>query len=519
MKSASTRNSTRITVLFALVITLSVPGILVLLQALASTPYAFFEDLRTTVLPGYLFNTFCVAFTALITAFFIGGAPAYFTHAYDFNGRRFVIFAQLLPLTLPAYILCGIFLEASPSPFFETKWALGQCIGLATAPWAFMLIRLALSSIPGRLIEAAKTLGPSGAWIRLRKIHLPLLAAPLFAIGALISLEAINDFEATSRVGVTTLSLGIYQHWSALQNSSLAAALAVLQIVLVVLFALPVAWIFVRRSWPAPSSSPAATIPRRLIGIRSVFLFCLCTLATAPGFWIPFTLCVHWAEKKLGGMRLATLNSDILSSLLTTCSVTLICLGVALAVSYCSEIGEKSSWRERSVWLLALNRAVPSLLFAFAILALHRPGTSQGWFSFIQNTRLGIVIALAARFVPLFILPLMDTLSRLPISTVDSARTLGCSRRAAFSRVVLPQLRPVLNVGVILVFIESSKELTTTLLLQPLGYHSLPLRIFAYTGVNQTQDAALWILVSILISLYPIWILSKSLSEKGIYHA
>jgi iron(III) transport system permease protein len=117
------------------------------------------------------------------------------------------------------------------------------------------------------------------------------------------------------------------------------------------------------------------------------------------------------------------------------------------------------------------------------------------------------------------LLPVAETMTRIPQSLNDSALNLGLSRGKAFWRALFPQLKFAVAAGAILVFLQSTNELTVSLLLQPIGYGSLPLRIFYYSVNQLTRDASIWVLCSVVVCIYPVWALSSFLDSGRGYHA
>jgi ABC-type glycerol-3-phosphate transport system permease component len=154
-----------ILLLLALVVVVSAPGLYILGLGTVQFSPAWWTHLAETVLPQYLVDSLLVTGGATLVALVLGGLPAWLTFRHVFPGRAWCVFTQLLPLTLPAYVAAGLYMEAFTADFFYSRWALVMELGAAAAPLVFMFLRLALARLPANLFDTAASLGngPPGA--------------------------------------------------------------------------------------------------------------------------------------------------------------------------------------------------------------------------------------------------------------------------------------------------------------------------------------------------------------------
>ena len=68
--------------------------------------------------------------------------------------------------------------------------------------------------------------------------------------------------------------------------------------------------------------------------------------------------------------------------------------------------------------------------------------------------------------------------------------------------------------GLLLVFIESMKELPATLLLRPFNFETLATWVFQYVSDEQLEYAAPAALVLVLVGLIPLIMLNRSLERQ-----
>lgn len=121
-------------------------------------------------------------------------------------------------------------------------------------------------------------------------------------------------------------------------------------------------------------------------------------------------------------------------------TVTAACLAVGVSLAW---LTVRTDLRGRRFWAVvaALPLAVPSYVAAFAWLSLW-PGLAGFW---------GSTVVLIGTSYPYVLLPVAASLHRLDPAGEQVARSLGLSAWQAFRRVTLPQLRPALAAGGLLV--------------------------------------------------------------------
>lgn len=481
------------------------PAFLVVLHGVLSFSPSWAMHLATTVLPGYLYATGLTFVVGAGVAGIIGGLGAALTHGYDFWGRRLAVFSQLLPLTMPAYVTASIWAELRDGSIF----ALGVVHGAAASPLVFILIRLGLARIPDGLRAAAATLG-SGIQRRILLVYLPLLTVAGLACFLLVAAAVFGDEAAARRLGVTTLAVGLLDQWQVMQREDLATLLTLILSLLASLCLLPICRWIVKN--PRMIAAESKSSRRAMVGWRGVALLLLCLILAMPGFFVPLSICLIWSSVRLHRIDLSPVFEDMLSTLLTSVATMAIVVAFTFALMALAQPGAKARRWEAALWIPSLSYLIPSLVFALAWLQF---GSWMGWDG---ASRWMIVTAASVRFFPLALLPAVAALAALPEQWLDSARTLGETRFGTFRRVIIPVVWPTIAAGGLLVFVESVKELTLSQLLQPFGYRALSLRIGALTTIHLIRDAAVWVIVSTLISVIPVWILTSALEpEEGWY--
>jgi len=187
----------------------------------------------------------------------------------------------------------------------------------------------------------------------------------------------------------------------------------------------------------------------------------------------------------------------LLRSLGLAAVVTAACLAVGVALAWLSV---RSDLPGRRVWavVVALPLAVPTYVAAFAWLSLW-PGLAGFW---------GAAIVLTACSYPYVLLPVAASLRRLDPAGEEVARSLGLSSWQAFRRVTLPQLRPALAAGGLIVALY---------VLSDFGAVSI-MRFDAFTRVIYTSyqssfdrtPAAVLGLLLVAVTVVLVWLESRT---------
>ncbi|MCW2668017.1 MAG: iron transporter permease, partial [Frankiales bacterium] len=182
--------------------------------------------------------------------------------------------------------------------------------------------------------------------------------------------------------------------------------------------------------------------------------------------------------------------------------VTTVCLVVGTALAWLTVRSDLPLRRVLTV-LAALPLAVPTYVAAFA------------WISFVPSMAgfWGAALVLSACCYPYVLLPVAAALRRLDPSTEEVARSLGLTPWQAFRRATLPQLRPALAAGGLLVALY---------VLSDFGAVSV-MRFDAFTRVIYTSyrssfdrtPAAVLGLLLVAVTVLVVWAEGRSRGAAG----
>ncbi|HVS13802.1 MAG TPA: iron ABC transporter permease [Thermoanaerobaculia bacterium] len=220
-------------------------------------------------------------------------------------------------------------------------------------------------------------------------------------------------------------------------------------------------------------------------------------------------LLVRSAEVGPAGWLALTTATATLELIVRTLALAtgVVALSLALAVPLAWLVARTDlPWRR--FWMLtgALPLVFPSYVSAFALVAVLGPrGHLQQWLEPLGVERLpglaygytGALLALALFTFPYLFLLLVAALGNLDSSLEESSIALGVGRWATFRRVVLPQLRPALYGGSILIALYTLADFGAVSIVR---YDTFTVSIYsAYRGLLDRGTAA--VLATVLVAL------------------
>lgn len=181
----------------------------------------------------------------------------------------------------------------------------------------------------------------------------------------------------------------------------------------------------------------------------------------------------------------------------------------------------------RRFWLIAttLPLAVPDYVGCFALIAAFGPKGSllqllleplgvqelpeiYGWF--------GAILAITLFTYPYLLLSVQAGLQRIDPALEEAARSLGYSQRSTFFRIILPQLRPSLVAGGLLVAMYALQDFSATTLMRFDAFTRVIFLQYRYTfDRNQAAVLALMLVGLVLLLLW----LEYKVRSRAVYYS
>lgn len=476
--------------------------------------------LRAHVLPQALLETTLLLLGVTAASIALGGSLGWLVGRCRFPGQRWLRWALLLPAALPTYVLAfawvGLSEYAAPLPSWlrsTAGWSLPTVQGLPGAifvltlafyPYTYLLVRQHAAHWPASLDEAGRLLG-LGTRERAWRIAVPLLLPALALGGSLAAMETLAEFGAVATLGVSSLTTTVYKSWYGLFNLPLAAQLASLVVLFLIGLALLEASL---RRRQRGSDAGRALPPRTLRGWRAAAATAGCLLVLGLALLAPLAQLLAWSWQS-GRTALA----DSLPALWSTATLGTLAASVLLLLGGSLALLERRQrsdpWLGRLAALATSGYAMPGTLLAVAVLLLLTPLEPWSGMALASGT-FALLLAYSARFLRMAQAPLAAHLVGLRDSVPEAARTLGLPRRARLRQLYLPLLAGPAGAAWLLLFTELTKELPATLILRPLEWDTLAIRIWSYTSEGLWAEAAAPALLLVALSVLPAALLLRA---------
>lgn len=484
--------------------------------------------------------------TSVIAAFW-GIATAWVTTACDFPFRRLLTAALVLPLAIPGYLAAyafGEFLDYTgpvqtglravfgfrsiKEYWFPDIRSMGGAVLVLSSvlyPYVFLSCR-AMFLMQGRAAaDVARTLGARPLKVFFR-VQLPM-ARPAIAVGlSLVMMESLNDIGTVEYLGVNTLTFAIYDSW--LNRGSLAGAAQLACLLLLAAAGLIAVERMARRRQRFASGRTTTVvhdaIRLKLAGGKSALAILVCLVPVLLGFVIPLAVLGTYAVRRLDHIFDHHLIDALMTSIVVSGLTALFAVSLGFLLSHAGR-----SARSRIVGvsgrLAALGYGVPGtvvglgVLLPFAAFDNVLDGTMRSLFGWstgllLTGTGFAIVYALTVRFLTMAEGAIESGLQKLSPNLDMAARTLGRTRFQALISVLLPNLRPAILTAGLLVFIESLKELSATILLRPFNFNTLATLVYEDASRSKVEDASVGAIIIILAGLIPALLVSRSLDRS-----
>jgi len=194
----------------------------------------------------------------------------------------------------------------------------------------------------------------------------------------------------------------------------------------------------------------------------------------------------------------------LVDTLTLATAVTIAAVAISLPLAW---LTTRTDLPGRRVWvvLTALPLAIPTYVGAFAMIgALGPRGIVQGWLEPLGVDRLPSIYGFGGAFVvltlftyPYVLLTVRAGYRRLDPSLEEASRTLGSGSFATFVRVVVPQLRPSIAAGALLVALYVLSDFGAVSMLR---YDTLTRALYVQYrgGLNRNTAAVLGLVLVVL---------------------
>jgi iron(III) transport system permease protein len=531
-------------------VTLSLIALLVALPVLIVGSRIFlpshgvWEHLAGTVLGTYLANTLTLALGTAGGVLVIGVGTAWLVTMCRFPGQRWLEWALLLPMAMPAYVMAYVYTDllqfvgplqtalretfgwSRHDYWFPNIRSLGGAVAVLSFvlyPYVYLLARAAFLEQSVCVLEVARTLG-AGPWRSFARVALPL-ARPAIAAGlALSMMEVLADFGTVQYFAVDTFTTGIYRTWFAMGEPVAAAQLA--SVLMLFVMALVVMERYSRgRARYFHSTGRYRALPSyRLRGLRGALALLACLLPLALGFIIPLAALARMAVAE-GDSLFGPTFMNLASNSFTLAGITaLLAVGLASLMAYGLRL-RPTPWLKGAARVAAMGYAVPGSVIAVGILipaarldnaldSFMRAefGISTGLL--LSGTVAALVYAYLVRFLAVSFNTVEASLGKIRPSMDQAARVLGHTPGGTLVRVHMPIMKGSLLTAGLLVFVDVMKELPATMIVRPFNFDTLAVRVYTLASDERLGEASTSALIIVLVGIIPVVMLSRAITKS-----
>lgn len=469
--------------------------------------------LWNTRIPELLWNTGALALSVSIGTLLLGVSLAWFVVRYEFPGRSVWEWALVLPLAMPTYVLAYIYtyLLGTGGPFEQAwQWVAGPearifsphsfagatlVMTLDTFPFVYLLTRAALLNFNVSYEEVARACGISriGVWLR---VTLPLLRPAIVAGLSLVVLYVVSDFGAVSLLRYQTFTYAVYQQVTGRYDQTAGAVLSLLLVLFALIFLLAERWFRQRSRFYQTTGRYRAPARKTGGALGTLLITGYLGLVLGASFGLPALLLLQWtvsatAEGAVDARFFGFIwNSVLLSGVAATAAVL---LGMPLAYL-------ASRWPSK-LNVLCFQAAyagyvLPGPVGALAILVLVSR-LAPFWY----GTVLVLIFAYIVHFLPAGLQTMEPALQQVTPNLEEAARSLGLTPLGTLRRVTLPLARGGFIAAWVLMFLQCMKELPATLLLRPVGFDTLAVRVWLEASEEYFQLAAPAALLIVIMAM------------------
>ncbi len=447
-------------------------------------------------------NTVRIVLASTALCCVLGAGAAWLTERTALPLRR--VWTPLLaaPLAVPAFVAGYGWVSLTPA--VQSFAGATLVVSLAYYPLVYLPVAAALRGMDPALEETARSLG-YGPWRVFFRVVLPQLRPALGGGALIVALHLLAEFGAFELLRFQTFTTAIYTEYESSFNGPAANMLASILVILSLVLLLGELRLRGHGRFSRLGPGSARTLPRVRLGRAAPVALGAVGALLAAALGVPIGSLVYWltvgssAAFPLGSLVTAA-GTSLGLGLAAAVVTTVLALPVALLVE--RHRGKLATGIERSTYVA---HALPGIVIALALVLV----TIKLVPGLYQTTPL-LIAGYAILFLPMAMVGVRSALAQASPQLTEAARSLGHRPSAVLRRVTLPVITPGLGASAALVFMLAATELTTTLLLAPIGVDTLATRVWAETSTYAYAAAAPYAALMIVIAAPAVYLMTRS---------
>jgi iron(III) transport system permease protein len=344
------------------------------------------------------------------------------------------------------------------------------------------------------------------------RICIPM-ALPGIAAGlALALMETLNDYGVADFFGLQTLTVGVFQYISVINDIPSAYLLSlVVLLLMLVLYAFEIK-MRGKKSFHNSSYEHIQWSRYQLGYIKTILVLCFVSVPIIFGYVIPVVFTLFLIIKNFVLIDFRNYFSSLSNSIILGIFVAMGCICLSIFINYISRFS-KSTWFNFYKKLINMGYALPGVVIALGVLVfinlfdLYSP-------ILLSTSIFGLILALIIRLISISNNSLQSGLDKIGKSIDDASRLIGRRPSTTYFRIIIPQIKLSILAGFFLVLVDTIKELPITLLLRPFNFNTLATSLYEYSSNEMFELGSLHALTIILFLSAAIYVFDSFLEKR-----
>ncbi|WP_025264361.1 ABC transporter permease [Wolbachia endosymbiont of Onchocerca volvulus] len=485
----------------------------------------------STLFPEYILNTLILIIGVGSVSFIFGVVPAWLTTFFSFPGSRLFEVALFFPTSIPGYIVSFVYVNTlefsgpiqsllreifhwnKGDYWFPEIKSLGGGIlvmGFSLYPYVYILVRSNLKNVSNS-VTIASTLGVSSLQ-SLFSIIIPSISPSIIGGLFLVLMEVITDFGTPQFLAIDTFTTGVYRTWFLLHDKYSATILAIAELTFIIVLTTIKKILQKRRISYSTINTNADYHNKRSISgtLPLIFAYIICVLPILIGFIFPIIPLIYWSIENRFLIYESKFYNIIANSFSLSFITALISINIAIMIGYTAR---KNRVINSIACLISLGYAIPNAIIAISIIIFLSKISSFATQYIKEISLVGTIGALIYsylfRFFAISFRAIESGLKKTPNEIEWTAHAMGHGPISTCLNIHIPLIKKSIISGFLLVFMDTIKELTATLIIRPFNFETISTRIFELVSDERYREAAPFSLMIVIIGLISIIILFK----------
>ncbi|BET35389.1 hypothetical protein wScaTNS_06020 [Wolbachia pipientis] len=317
-------------------------------------------------------------------------------------------------------------------------------------------------------------------------------------------MEVITDFGTPQFLAIDTFTTGIYRTWFLLHDKYSTTVLAVAELIFVATLIVIEKKLQKREiSYSSINTNEDYHNKRSINGsILLIFSYLMCLLPILIGFILPMIPLIYWSIEKGFFIYEARFYNIITNSISLSFITALISISIAIIIGYTARKNKVISNIAR---LISLGYAIPNAIIAISIIIFLSRISSFITQYIVEISLVGTIGALVYsylfRFFAISFKAIESGLKKTPNEIEWTAYTMGHGPISTCLNIHIPLIKKSILSGFLLVFMDTVKELTATLIIRPFNFETISTRVYELVSDERYREAAPFSLMIVIIGL------------------